>query len=167
MDAKALPRMWKGNSYPYTLYRGKYQLLAADGSSFTFTRNASDPDSYFAPDGKTTNGYNQVHGIPLFDILYKRYTDCVVQPIRKKNEFLALCTLVDRHNPPPASVPLFIADRVFHAPNVFAHVIERHGFFLIRATDVKMQRLVGKDLPADEFPMEEIKNLYHLLASEQ
>jgi hypothetical protein len=30
-----------------------------------------------------------------------------------------------------------------------------------------MQRLVGKDLPADEFPMEEIKNLYHLLASEQ
>ena len=219
-------------------------MLAADGSSFTFTRNASDPDSYFAPDGKTTNGYNQVHVIPLFGILSKRYTDCVVQPIRRKNEFQALCTLVDRHNPPPASVPLFIADRGFHALNVFAHVIERHGFFLIRATDVKMQRLVGKNLPetqdgcfdiqinriltrshakkkylypelldqykyicqnvtfdfidpenrpeyqlplrvlrfkisedkfeniitnlpADEFPMEEIKNLYHLMASEQ
>ncbi len=122
-------------------------MLAADGSSFTFTRNASDPDSYFAPDGKTTNGYNQVHVIPLFGILSKRYTDCVVQPIRRKNEFQALCTLVDRHNPPPASVPLFIADRGFHALNVFAHVIERHGFFLIRATDVKMQRLVGKNLP--------------------
>ena len=71
----------------------------------------------------------------------------MVQPIRKKNEFQALCTLVDRHNPPPASVPLFIADRGFHALNVFALVIERHGFFLIRATDVKMQRLVGKGLP--------------------
>ena len=78
--------------------------------------------------------------------------------------------MIGKHNmirTPKVSVPLFIADRVFHAPNVFAHVIERHGFFLIRATDVKMQRLVGKDLPADEFPMEEIKNLYHLLASEQ
>lgn len=129
------------------LYKEKYQLLAADGSSFTFTRNSSDPDSHFTPDGKTANGYNQVHIIPLFDILLKRYTDCVVQPIRKKNEFRALCTLVDRHNPLPDSVPLLIADRGFHALNVFAHVIERHGFFLIRATDVKMQRLIEEDLP--------------------
>ena len=126
------------------LYKEKYQLLAADGSSFTFTRNSSDPDSHFTPDGKTANGYNQVHVIPLFDILLKRYTDCVVQPIRKKNEFRALCTLVDRHNPLPDSVPLLIADRGFHALNVFAHVIERHGFFLIRATDVKMQRSLKK-----------------------
>lgn len=57
--------------YPYPLYRGKYQLLAADGSSFTFTRNPLDPDSYFAPDGKTTNGYNQIHVVPLYDLLSK------------------------------------------------------------------------------------------------
>lgn len=55
--------------YPYTFYKDKYQLLAADGSSFTFTRNPLDIDSYFAPDGKTTNGYNQVHIIPLFNLL--------------------------------------------------------------------------------------------------
>ena len=41
--------------YPYTLYKDKYLLLAADGSSFSFTRNPSDPDSYFAPDDKTCN----------------------------------------------------------------------------------------------------------------
>ena len=83
--------------YPYTLYKGIYKFLAADGSSFTYTRNPRDSDSYFTPDGKTTNGYNQVHVIPLFDLLSKRYTDCVIQPIRKKNEFQALCTLIDRH----------------------------------------------------------------------
>lgn len=97
--------------YPYTFYKDKYQLLAADGSSFTFTRNPLDIDSYFAPDGKTTNAYNQVHIIPLFDLISKRYTDCVVQPVRKKNEFRALCTLIDRHQTVPGIVPVFIADR--------------------------------------------------------
>ena len=138
------------NLYPYTLYKGKYQLLAADGSSFTFTRNPRDPDSYFAPDGKTTNGYNQIHVIPLFDLLSKRYTDCVVQPIRKKNEFRALCTLIDRHPTVPDIIPIFIADRGFHSLNVFAHAIEHHSYFMIRATDIKMQRLLGIDLPADQ-----------------
>lgn len=138
------------NLYPYTLYKDKYQLLAADGSSFTFTRNPRDPDAYFAPDGKTTNGYNQVHVIPLFDLLSKRYTDCVVQPIRKKNEFRALCTLIDRNPTVPGIIPIFIADRGFHSLNVFAHAIEHHSYFMIRATDIKMQRLLGIDLPAGQ-----------------
>ena len=138
------------NLYPYTLYKDKYQLLAADGSSFTFTRNPLDPDSYFAPDGKTTNGYNQIHVIPLFDLLSKRYTDCVVQPIRKKNEFRALCTLIDRHPTVPDTIPIFIADRGFHSLNVFAHAAEHNSYFMIRATDIKMQRLLGVDLPEDQ-----------------
>lgn len=138
------------NLYPYTLYKDKYQLLAADGSSFTFTRNPRDPDAYFAPDGKTTNGYNKVHVIPLFDLLSKRYTDCVVQPIRKKNEFRALCTLIDRNPTVPGIIPIFIADRGFHSLNVFAHAIEHHSYFMIRATDIKMQRLLGIDLPAGQ-----------------
>lgn len=145
----ALPYLFRTFSslYPYTLYKGRYQLLAADGSSFTFTRNPLDPDSYFAPNGKTTNGYNQIHVIPLFDLLSKRYTDCVVQPIRKKNEFQALCTLIDRQEPTPGTIPIFIADRGFHSLNVFAHAIEHHSYFMIRATDIKMQRLLGIDLP--------------------
>jgi hypothetical protein len=132
------------------LYKGKYQLLASDGSSFTFTRNPLDQDSYFAPDGKTTNGYNQIHVVPIFDILSKRYTDCVVQPIRKKNEFKALCTLIDSHQSPSGVKPIFIADRGFHSLNVFAHAIEHDSYFLVRATDIKMQRLLGDDLPSKD-----------------
>ena len=147
----ALPHLFYtfNNLYPYTLYKNRYQLLAADGCSFTFTRNPLDTDSYFAPDGKSTNGYNQVHVTPLFDILSKRYSDCVVQPIRKKNEFQALCTWIDRHTSPSGITPIFIADRGFHSLNVFAHAIEKNSYFLIRATDVKMKNLLDKDLPSD------------------
>jgi len=132
--------------YPFSLYKGKYHLLACDGSSFSFTRNPKDPDSYFAPDGKTTNGYNQVHVVALFDLLSKRYCDTIVQPIRKKNEFLALAHMID-HYRIPDTVPVFIADRGFHSFNVFAHAIEHNSYFLIRAKDVNMQRLLGNDLP--------------------
>lgn len=135
--------------YPFSLYKGKYHLLACDGSSFTFTRNPNDQDSYFAPDGKTTNGYNQLHVVALYDLLSKRYCDTIVQPIRKKNEFQALADMIDRYHVTDAT-PIFIADRGFHSLNVFAHAIEHNSYFLIRAKDVNMQRLLGKDIPNDE-----------------
>jgi hypothetical protein len=135
--------------YPFSYYKGKYQLLACDGSSFSFTRNPKDTDSYFAPDGKTTNGYNQIHVVALFDLLSKRYCDAVIQPIRKKNEFQAFTTLIDRYRTREA-IPIYIADRGFHAYNVFAHAIEQNAYFLIRAKDINTQRLFGKDLPDTE-----------------
>ncbi len=130
--------------FPLTLYKGNYRLLACDGSAFTFTRNPQDTESYFPPDGKTTYGYNQVHLVALFDLLSRRFTDCTVQPIRKKNEFLAFTQMIDRCNSPDA-VPIFIADRGFHSFNVFAHAIERNAYFLIRAKDINMRRLLGHD----------------------
>ena len=135
--------------YAFSVYKGKYQLLACDGSSFTFTRNPKDSDSYFAPDGKTTNGYNQVHAVALFDLLSKRYCDTVVQPIRKKNEFQALSQMIDRCCT-ANTVPVFIADRGFASFNVFAHAIKYGSYFLIRAKDVNVHRLLGKDFPDTE-----------------
>ena len=72
-------------------------MLAVDGSTFTYTRNERDQDSFFPPNTKSSKGYNQVHVVSSFDLLSKRYTDCIVQPIRKKNEFDALTNLIDRH----------------------------------------------------------------------
>lgn len=134
-------------AYPFTFYKGKYQLLACDGSSFTFTRNPDDPDSYFPPNGKTSNGYNQIHAVAHFDLLSKRYCDCIVQPVRRKNEFQALYTLIDRYHAPSGKKPIFIADRGFHSFNVFAHAIEHESYFLIRAKNVNMMRLLGTDIP--------------------
>ena len=135
---------------PKELLKGRYQLLACDGSGFTFTRNPKDTESYYDPSGRSKKGYNQMYLIPLYDLLNKVYTDAVIQPMRKRNEFAALYELIDRHTPCSGTVPVFIADRGFHAYNVFAHAIENRAFFVIRATDAKTKRLLGADLPKEE-----------------
>lgn len=136
--------------YPAALYKEKYQLLACDGSSFTFTRNPKDVDSYYGSNGRSEKGFNQIHLVALFDLLSQRYFDAVIQPIRKKNEFLALSDLIDRFQFKDNIRPIFIADRGFHSYNVFAHAIEKNCYFLIRAKDVNMRRLLGEDLPAND-----------------
>ena len=141
---------FNNNFNPKSLLNGRYQLLACDGSGFTFTRNPMDAESYYDPSGRSEKGYNQIYLVPLFDLLNKVYTDAVIQPIRKRNEFAALYELIDRHAPCDGTVPIFIADRGFHAYNVFAHAIENGAFFVIRATDAKMKRLLGCDLPKEE-----------------
>lgn len=135
---------------PKALLKGRYQLLACDGSGFTFTRNPKDTESYYNPSGRSEKGYNQMYLVPLYDLLNKIYTDAIIQPMRKRNEFAALYELIDRHTPCNGTVPIFIADRGFHAYNVFAHAIENGAFFVIRATDTKMKRLLGSDLPKEE-----------------
>jgi len=135
---------------PECLLEGRYQLLACDGSGFTFTRNPKDTDSYYNPSGRSQKGYNQMYLVPLYDLLNKVYTDAVIQPMRKRNEFAALYELIDRHTPSSGTVPIFIADRGFHSYNVFAHAIENNAFFVIRATDAKMKRLLGAGLPKEE-----------------
>lgn len=135
---------------PKSLLKGRYQLLACDGAAFTFTRNPKDTESYYHSNGRSEKGFNQMYLVPLYDLLNKVYTDAVIQPIRKRNEFAALYELIDRHTPCSGTFPVFIADRGFHAYNVFAHAIENNAFFVIRATDIKMKRLLGCDLPKEE-----------------
>ena len=67
-----------------------------------------------------------------------KLSDAVVQPIRKRNEFAALYQLIDRHTPCGGTVPVFIADRGFHAYNVFARAIENRAFFVIFAFQIKL-----------------------------
>lgn len=135
---------------PKALLNGRYQLLACDGSGFTFTRNPNDPESFYNPSGRSQKGFNQMYLVALYDLLNKVYTDAVIQPMRKRNEFAALCGLIDRHTSCIGTIPIFIADRGFHAYNVFAHAIESNAFFVIRATDTKMKRLLDSDLPDEE-----------------
>ena len=135
---------------PKSLLKGRYQLLACDGSGFTFTRNPKDTESYYDPSGRSKKGFNQMYLVPLYDLLNKVYTDAVIQPMRKRNEFAALYELIDRHTPSNGTIPVFIADRGFHSYNAFAHAIENNAFFVIRATDTKTERLLGSDLPKEE-----------------
>ena len=133
--------------FPFDLYDGKFQLIACDGCEFNIARNPDDPDTFHLPAGRiAVNGYNLIHATALFDLLNKRYLDCLIQPSRKKNEFRAICDLADRF--PRQGCPVFIADRGFSCYNFYAHAIEKGLFFLVRAKDVNVKRYLNlKSLP--------------------
>ena len=81
--------------FPLEKFRDKYYLIACDGSEFNIASNPNNPDTYHEPNGKSASGFNMVHTISLYDVCSKRYLDLEVQPGRRKNEFQAICNLMD------------------------------------------------------------------------
>lgn len=124
-------------------FMGRYSLIAADGSEFNIARNPQDSSTFHPASGRSKNGFNSIHTISLYDLLSKRYLDVVIQPGRLKNEFAALCQLIDRYI--YGGCPIFVADRGFASYNVFAHALEKGYFFVIRAKDVNIKRLLAAD----------------------
>lgn len=127
--------------FPFERFREKYYLIACDGFEFNIARNAKDPDTFHEPNGKSKSGFNMVHTISLYELFSKRYLDLEIQSGRLKNEFQAICNLIDRYA--YAGCPIFIADRGFSSYNVFAHAIENNVDFIIRAKDLNVQRFLG------------------------
>jgi len=127
--------------FPLNLYKGKYSLEACDGCEFNIARNPDDPDTFHPPNGKSSKGFNTLHTVSLYDILNKRYLDCVVQPGRKKNEFRAICDLADRYS--YGGDPIFIADRGFPSYNFYAHAAEKGILYLVRLKDINALRLLN------------------------
>lgn len=124
-------------SVPFSkCYKG-FHLLACDGSDLSITRNPDDTDTAFCSGtvGHSCLGYNMIHLNALYDINERRYFDAIIQPGRKKNEFRAICDMIDRCPDDFATSSIFIADRGFCSYNVFAHAIEKGTYFLIRAKD--------------------------------
>lgn len=127
--------------FPFQLYNGKYQLIACDGCEFNIVRNPDDPDSFYPSNGQSFRGFNMVHTTSLFDLISKRYLDCIVMKGRLKNEFRSICDLADRF--PYGGSPVFIADRGFSCYNFFAHAMENGIFFLVRSKDINARRLLN------------------------
>ena len=125
------------------LYNGKYQFIACDGSAADIFRNPDDPDTFFEPNGKSTKGFNQVHINAFYSILDRRFTNLVVQPGRKRNEYAAFCQMVDAAGKSgPATI--YFADMGYASYNNFAHVIENGQFFLIRCNDRRLEGILGR-----------------------
>jgi len=122
------------------LYKGIYTLVGCDGCEFNIARNPADPDYFHTPTSASAYGFNSLHSISLYDLLGKRYLDCLFQPGMKKNEFRAFCDLVDRYD--YGGSPIFIADRGFSAYNTYAHAFEKGVSFVIRAKDINVCRLL-------------------------
>lgn len=125
------------------LYNGKYLFISCDGSAVDIFRNPDDPDTFFEPNGKSTRGFNQVHINAFFSILDRRFTNLVIQPGRKRNEYAAFCEMVDvaGNNGVPT---VYFADMGYASYNNFAHVIENGQFFLIRCNDKRLEGILGR-----------------------
>lgn len=127
------------------LYNGKYQFIACDGSAVDIFRNPDDPDTFFEPNGKSTRGFNQVHINAFYSILDRRFTNLVVQPGRKRNEYAAFCQMVDAAG--SSDLPtVYFGDMGYASYNNFAHVIENDQFFLIRCNDKRLGGILGRSL---------------------
>lgn len=131
------------------LYKG-FRLVTSDGSDISFTRNPSDKDNYHEP-GHSANGYNLLHLNALYDLSSRTYVDALVQAGHHKDEYRALCDMVDRYPSDMAPKTIFIADRGYSSYNVFSHIIEKGGYFLIRTKDKDRKGMVsGLNLPKTE-----------------
>jgi len=133
------------------LYNEKYQFIACDGSAADIFRNPDDPDTFFEPNGKSLRGFNQVHINAFYSVLDRRFTDLVIQPGRKRNEYAAFCEMVDAagSDGPPT---IYFADMGYASYNNFAHVIENGQFFLIRCNDKRLKGILGR-------PIEDLKEV--------
>lgn len=130
------------------LYNGKYQFIACDGSAVDIFRNPNDPETFFEPSGKSTRGFNQVHINAFYSILDRRFTNLLIQPGRKRNEYAAFCEMVDAAGN-DGTPTVYFADMGYAAYNNFAHVIENNQYFLIRCNDKRFEGILGhsvKDL---------------------
>ena len=130
------------------LFRG-YRLLACDGSDLCIAHNPQDETTYFqsTPDSK---GFNQMHLNALYDLLSRTYVDAIIQPARQENEKRALCDMIDRYQ--GNSKAIFIADRGFESYNIFAHVIEKESFFLVRVKDLESTGILSSEQMRAKLP---------------
>lgn len=117
-------------------------LPACDGTDLDFYGSPSDSEYYFIP-GNASIGCSTIHVNALYSLCSKRCLDAVIQPCHGKNDFRAFCDMVDRLPQASASNTLFITDRGFASFNVYAHVIEKGAFFLIRSKEMEAAKLAG------------------------
>jgi hypothetical protein len=137
------------NSFDHVkTYKG-YRLLAVDGSSVSIPHNPNDTDTYFKQ-GKR-KGYNQLHLNAIYDLSNHIYTDVLIQPRRKMNEYDAFAKMVDSSRISQKSI--VIADRGYESYNLFAHIEQKGWNYLIRVKDINSNGILsGFDLPStDEF----------------
>lgn len=128
------------SQYPLGTYKGMC-VVACDGSEVTLPRDILESSTYVPAQTGQSVGYNAIHATALFDVVGRRYLDCVIQPQRLNNEQAAFCEMVDRW--PYAQTPLFICDRGIASYNIFAHIVASGAFFVIRTTDKKTKGLLG------------------------
>ena len=70
----------------FKTYNG-YRLLAVDGSELNIPHNPNDHNTYVKRK-EGHKGYNCLHLNAMYDLCNKLYIDAIIQPAKKRNEYL-------------------------------------------------------------------------------
>ncbi len=127
---------------PHALVNG-YHLVAADGSDVSFYGMPGETE-YICHSGGGERDCHRMHLNALLNLGSNRYIDADMQPIHEKNEYQSLCTMVDRYPAEKADRTIFLADRGYASLNVFAHIMKKGSFFLVRAKDITGKSFASK-----------------------
>lgn len=122
------------------------RLLAVDGSSLHIPTDTSHKESLV----EYQKPYNMLHLNAMYDLMQNTYVDVTIQNCHEMNEKAAFIEMVDRS---PIEKALVMADRNYESYNIFAHVVEKGWFFLIRVKDIGSHGIAkGLELPdSDSF----------------
>lgn len=130
------------------LYRGKYRLLAVDGSTMTYAGDRK-ADTFMPKSGR--NGVNQYHVNAMYDLMNKIYTDVIIQPKPQTNEPKAAWQMIERSSLTNKTV--MIADRGYGSVNLIEHINRTANTdYLIRIKDNLWKEL--RDLPMTDIDTE-------------
>ncbi len=129
-----------------------YRFFAADGPTFTFSgRPEFTPEEYHVCESHSAKGFYSMHLNAFYDLQKHTYSDALIQPVHRKDEFAAFCTMVDRHPLPGGVKNVFIGDMGYCSCNNMAHVLEKGQYFLFRTKDIHSKGLVGNfDFPEED-----------------
>ena len=118
------------------LYRGRYNLLACDGTDLNIIHDPSDAETYrcsptaCCPDPK---GYNLLHVNSFANVLTGQFIDAEIQPVNREDERDACISMARRR--PDETEDIIIADRGYEGWNLMAHLLSMKKHFIIRVKD--------------------------------
>lgn len=126
-------------------YRGRWRLLAADGTAFGLPGPGDESTRVSGPAGAKRAVRTEMRPTLAYDPIRGTFEDMVAQGARRQNEPAALCQIVDRMWPgrAPDGGPLralWLADRNYSSYNVMCHMAEAGADFCMRATDERVAR---------------------------
>lgn len=134
------------------LYRGRYNLLACDGTDLNITPDPADAITYCSSPTvlcAEPKGFSQLHVNALVNVLSGQFVDAEVQGLHETDERDACISMAERR--PDGVEDIIVADRGYESWNLMAHLIRGGRHFVIRAKDSERGSLrSGLGLPEGE-----------------
>ena len=111
------------------LYKGRYRLLACDGSDVGVSSQNSD---CYRTTNQTGRDFCSLHLNALYDILSETFVDCIIEKGKDYNEAEACWRMAEKMK----GTSIVICDRNYEGFNLFAHLEKAGHFYVIRIKDV-------------------------------